>query len=435
MKVSIYGAGYVGLVTGVCFAELGHDVCCVDIDASKINALKHGKLPIYEEQLESLLQRNNIAFTTDFEKAVLHGTIQMIAVGTPAQPDGSADLQYVKAVAMQIGKYLQHDVCVVNKSTVPVGTAALVKKIIAEQLAQRRKQIDFDVVSNPEFLREGRAVKDCLSPDRIIVGAETEKALTRMQELYRPLIEKKHLFLTMDIASAELTKYAANAFLATKVSFINEMSQIAERVGANIHAIKKGIGSDLRINEKFLNAGCGFGGSCFPKDICALKNIAIAHDYDPLILNAVLKINDQQQQLLFQKIQHYFHGNAKGKIIALWGLAFKANTNDVRSASSRVLMEQLWKAGAFVQAYDPLAMEEIRHLYKTELKLKLCDSAEAALQHADILVLVTEWNVFKNPNFEKIKNTLKYPAIFDGRNLYDGPWLRKMGFDYFGVGC
>jgi len=435
MKISVYGAGYVGLVSGLCFAELGHDVCCMDIDEAKINALKQGHLPIYEENLQELLRKNHLLFTTDFQLAAHHAIVQMIAVGTPAKTDGSADVQFVEDVANQLGKSMQHYCCVVNKSTVPVGTAKRVQAIVQQRLQERKKEISFDMVSNPEFLREGRAVRDCLLPDRIIVGAETGQALSVMRELYRPLTEKGCLLLEMDIASAELTKYAANAFLATKVSFINEISQIAERVGANIHAIKKGIGSDPRINEKFLNAGCGFGGSCFPKDISALKNIANHHHYEPHILDAVLKINDQQQQLLFQKIDRYFEHRLKDKIIALWGLAFKPNTDDIRSASSCVLMERLWQAGATVKAYDPLAINNTARTYANQFQLILCDSKEAALNNADVLAIMTEWDVFKKPDFEMIKKTLKFPVIFDGRNLYDKTLVQTLGFTYFGVGC
>lgn len=439
MKISIYGAGYVGLVSGICFAELGFDVCCVDVDESKISALQQGKLPIYEEQLESLLhqlqQKKRIQFTTDFKKAVDFGVIQMIAVGTPSKADGSADLQYVEAVANQIGKLITEYRCVVNKSTVPVGTAQRVKQIISQQLRERNQTIAFDVVSNPEFLREGRAVKDCLAPDRIVIGVDSDRAHEMMVQLYRPLTEKAHPLISMDPASAELTKYAANAFLAAKVSFINEMSQIAERYGANIHAIKKGIGADSRINEKFLNAGCGFGGSCFPKDVSALQSMAKEKHYEPHILNAVLRVNEQQQALLFQKITHYFNGDLQGKTIALWGLAFKPNTDDVRCASSRVLMEMLWQANVTVRAYDPLAMEPIRRIYPEQSHLILCETAQDALVGSDVLVVVTEWDDFKNPDFQAIKQTLNHPALFDGRNLYTADAVRQAGLTYFGIGC
>lgn len=439
MKISIYGAGYVGLVSGICFAELGFDVCCVDVDESKIAALQQGKLPIYEEQLEALLHKlqheKRIQFTTDFKKAVDFGVIQMIAVGTPSKADGSADLQYVEAVATQIGQLITDYRCIVNKSTVPVGTAEHVKNIISQQLRKRHKDIAFDVVSNPEFLREGRAVKDCLAPDRIVIGVDSVRAREHMMQLYYPLTEKGRPLLSMDLASAELTKYAANAFLATKVSFINEISQIAERFGANIHAIKKGIGADSRINEKFLNAGCGFGGSCFPKDVSALQSMAKDQQYEPHILNAVLRVNEQQQALLFQKISHYFNQDLQGKTIALWGLAFKPNTDDVRCASSRVLMEMLWEANVVVRAYDPLAMKHIRHIYPQQSHLVLCESAEDALIGSDALVVVTEWDEFKNPDFHGIKQTLSHPALFDGRNLYAADAVRNAGLTYFGIGC
>lgn|SRR3990167_7852634 len=439
MKLTIYGAGYVGLVTGICFAKMGHTVCCVDIDATKINMLKQGNLPIYEENLEDLLHESQklgrIQFITDFQYAVNFSEIQIIAVGTPPRSDGSANLEYVVAVAEMIGKLISGYCCIVNKSTVPTGTAKLVKNIIQNQLKMRNENIVFDVISNPEFLREGSAVKDCLAPDRIVIGYENDRALKIMQQLYEPLIQKNHAFISMDFASAELTKYAANVFLATKVSFINEISQIAERVGANIHAIKRGIGSDSRINEKFLNAGCGFGGSCFPKDILALKNIAMQNHYEPHILNAVLKTNDQQQKIIFHKITHYFERNLKNKIIAIWGLSFKPNTDDVRSASSCVLMKMLWDAGTIVQAYDPMAMKNIRTIYPDQDKLILLDDAKSVLKNADALVIMTEWNEFKSFNLATIKATLKFPVIFDGRNIIDSATAKKMGFDYFGIGC
>lgn len=437
MNISIYGAGYVGLVSGICFAELGHTVCCVDVDPAKIEALKLGKLPIYEENLEALLKKNHtrLVFTTDFAQAVAHGEIQMIAVGTPPKSDGSADLQYVEAVAQTIGALMTEYRCIVNKSTVPVGTAHHVQDIVCTALSHRHLSIDVEVVSNPEFLREGRAVRDCLAPDRIVIGACQSRAIALMRELYHPLTEKHHPLIVMDTQSAELTKYAANAFLATKVSFMNEISQIAERTGASILSIKQGIGMDTRIGEKFLNAGCGFGGSCFPKDVSALQKIAEQVGYTPHILNAVLKTNDQQQQLLFQKISHYFDQSLKDKTIALWGLAFKPNTDDIRSASSRVLMEMLWQAGAIVKAYDPLAIQNIRHAYPKEPSLILCDTAHEALQNADVLAVVTEWDEFRQINFTDLKNTLKFPVIFDGRNMFDSCMVREAGLTYVGIGC
>ena len=428
MKATIYGAGYVGLVTAVCFAELGHDVCCMDIDAAKIDQLNAGQSPIYEENIEILLKKNihagRLHFTTDFQQAVDYAEIQMIAVGTPPKKDGSADLQYVDAVAKKISEQASGYRCIVNKSTVPVGTAARMQKTTA-----------LDVDSNPEFLREGQAIQDCLAPNRIVIGVNSEKATERMQALYAPLTDKGYPLLMMDTASAELTKYAANAFLATKVSFMNEMSQIAERTRANIHAIKKGIGMDPRIGNQFLDAGCGFGGSCFPKDVSALKNIAEQMNYTPHILNAVLKTNTEQQQFLFHQLSRYFQHQLKNKTIALWGLAFKPNTDDVRSASSCVLMELLWKAGAFVRAYDPLAMRNIARLYPNHAQLTLCETAKDALKNADVLTIVTEWNEFKNIDLAGLKKTLQTPAIFDGRNMLDAKMVRAAGFEYFGIGA
>lgn len=439
MKISIYGAGYVGLISGICFAELGHEVCCVDINKEKILQLEKGKLPIYEENLEALLQKNldlgRIYFTDNFQQAVSHAVVQIIAVGTPSKENGSADLQYVEAVAKRIGELMTDYRCIVNKSTVPVGTTKLVQLIISKKLNERNNNIQFDVVSNPEFLREGCAVKDCLMPDRIIIGAQSQKAILLMKELYLPLTQKKYSLIMMDPASAELTKYAANAFLAMKISFINEISQIAERTGANIHQIKRGIGSDSRINEKFLNAGCGFGGSCLPKDVLALKNISLEHGYKPHILNAVLRINNQQQQLLFQKISSYFNQKLSGKTIALWGLAFKPNTDDIRSASSRALIEKLLQANVIAQAYDPMAMNNIAYEYRAQKNLILCETAEHALKNADALAVITEWDEFKNPDFNKIKNSLKSPVIFDGRNIYDPQLVQKCGLEYFSIGC
>lgn len=437
--LSIYGAGYVGLVTGICFAQMGYHVCCMDVDAEKIRKLQHGHLPIYEENLESMLIDNinagRIQFTTDIEATIAFSPIQMIAVGTPSQPDGSADLQFVYAVANQIGERLAEYRCIINKSTVPVGTAKAVESIIQKKLSERGIVVDYDVVSNPEFLREGSAVIDCLSPERIIIGISSKRASDIMHKLYSPWKHNNISIVEMDCASAELTKYAANAFLAMKISFMNEMSQIAERAGANIHAIKAGIGSDSRINPKFLNAGCGFGGSCFPKDVSALKKMSEQVGYTPHILNAVIKTNEQQQQIIYQKIAHYFHDDLKDKTIALWGLAFKPNTDDVRCASSRVIMELLWNAGATVKAFDPLAMKNIRNAYHSQSNLILCEQAEETLQDADALAVITEWEHFLQPDFVTIKKLLRNPAIFDGRNIYDRHLMMRMGFDYFGIGC
>lgn len=437
--LSIYGAGYVGLVTGICFAQMGYHVCCMDVNAEKVADLQRGCLPIYEENLESLLLENiqagRIQFTADIQYAIAFSPIQMIAVGTPSRSDGSADLQYVHAVAEQIGERITDYRCIINKSTVPVGTANEVKSIIQKKLSERHCVVDYDVVSNPEFLREGSAVIDCLSPERIIIGVSSKRAADIMRQLYSPWIQKNISIIEMDCASAELTKYAANAFLAMKVTFMNEMSQIAEKTNANIHAIKAGIGSDSRINPKFLNAGCGFGGSCFPKDVLALKKMSEQVGYTPHILNAVIETNNQQQQIIYQKIVRYFNGDLKGKTIALWGLAFKPNTDDVRCASSRVIMELLWDAGAKVKAFDPLAMNNIRNTYHAQSNLTLCEQAEDALTDADALAVITEWDHFLQPNFEKIKQLLRHPVIFDGRNIYDRHEMGRMGFDYFGIGC
>lgn len=435
MKVSIYGAGYVGLVTAVCLAELGNDVICADIDATKIQQLQKAESPIYEPGLTEMLQRHlklqRIAFTTDIEAAVKHGLFQFIAVGTPPENDGSADLQYVMNVAKQIAQYRAEYCIVVNKSTVPVGTAEKVQQIIS---SQQKYQFNFAVISNPEFLKEGHAIRDFMEPDRIVVGADDKHAAEKIRKLYSPLIDNEQRFLVMDIASAELTKYAANAFLATKISFINEISQIAEKVGADIKKIALGIGTDPRIGKQFLEAGCGYGGSCFPKDVRALKKIAEQNGLQNEILTAVENVNNKQKQILLQKIQNYFANNLTNKTIALWGLAFKPNTNDMREASSRILMEALWELGVNIQAYDPVANESAKQIYGERKNFKLCSSAELALHNADALAIVTEWQEFRVPNFQMIKEKLKHPVIFDGRNLFEPEHLRDLGIEYFAVG-
>lgn len=435
MKVSIYGAGYVGLVTAVCLAELGNDVICADIDATKIQQLQKAESPIYEPGLTEMLQRHlklqRIAFTTDIAAAVKHGLFQFIAVGTPPENDGSADLQYVMNVAKQIAQYRAEYCIVVNKSTVPVGTAEKVQQIIS---SQQKYQFNFAVISNPEFLKEGHAIRDFMEPDRIVVGADDKHAAEKIRKLYSPLIDNEQRFLVMDIASAELTKYAANAFLATKISFINEISQIAEKVGADIKKIALGIGTDPRIGKQFLEAGCGYGGSCFPKDVRALKKIAEQNGLQNEILTAVENVNNKQKQILLQKIQNYFANNLTNKTIALWGLAFKPNTNDMREASSRILMEALWELGVNIQAYDPVANESAKQIYGERKNFKLCSSAELALHNADALAIVTEWQEFRVPNFQMIKEKLKHPVIFDGRNLFEPEHLRDLGIEYFAVG-
>ncbi|ABS76890.1 UDP-glucose/GDP-mannose dehydrogenase family protein [Coxiella burnetii] len=437
MKVSVYGAGYVGLVSAVCLAELGHSVCCCDVNEEKIAKLMQGITPIHEQQLEPLLQKNlkikRIFFTTRSDEAVKHGVIQIIAVGTPSADSGQVDMRYVDSVVETLGEQLTNYAIIVTKSTVAVGTADRISTQIENQLQKRKANIEFDVVSNPEFLKEGTAVIDFLDPDRVVVGVNNSRAANLMKELYAPLIKKGRPFVVMDRRSAEFSKYVSNAFLATKISFINEMSHFAEYFEADIEAVKIALGLDSRINGKFLNPGCGFGGSCFPKDLLALQSISRTAAIPASMVNAVLEVNERQKLILYEKIRRYFNGNLQGKIIAVWGLAFKPHTDDVRSASSLKLIESLWKAGAIVQAYDPLAMENIRALYGESSQLKLCENAYAALNNADVLAIVTEWDEFKNPNFALIKDSLRYPAIFDGRNLYQPHQLQEWGFDYFAI--
>jgi UDPglucose 6-dehydrogenase len=438
MKVTIYGAGYVGLVTGTCLAHLGHEVLCCDINQQRIKSLQQGVSPIYEEGLEQLMQESiangQLQFSSDVEQAVAFATVQMIAVGTPAQPDGSSDLQYVDAVAKTIGQYMQDYKLVVNKSTVLMGTADRVAEQMQAALQQRHQVISFDVASNPEFLREGQAVHDFLNPDRIVVGADSNQALTCLRELYEPLANQGFCLLPMSVRSAELTKYAANAFLATKISFINEMSRISELFAADISEVRQGLGLDARISQQFLNPGCGFGGSCFPKDVSALAMVAQSKNYHAPILNAALETNVQQQQYLFDKLLDYFDGNVGGKCIALWGLAFKPNTDDIRCAPSRYMMERLWQQGAMVQAYDPMAMPAIKRAYPSQPLLRLCNSAESALEGADALMIVTEWDAFKKPDWQHLIDTLHRPVVVDGRNLFDHEVLCEVPIDYFSVG-
>jgi UDPglucose 6-dehydrogenase len=438
MRVTIFGTGYVGLVTGTCLADSGNNVLCVDIDEDKIARLNRGEVPIYEPGLEALVSRGResgrLRFATDIAAGVAHGVFQFIAVGTPPDENGSADLKHVKSVARSIGEYLSEYRIVVNKSTVPVGTADAVKKEVQGVLDRRGVNIEFDVVSNPEFLKEGAAIEDFMKPDRIIVGTDNPRTAELLRTLYEPFNRSRDRLIVMNVRSAELTKYAANAMLATKISFMNELANVAERVGADIEDVRIGIGSDPRIGYEFIYPGCGFGGSCFPKDVRAL--VASAHDvgYRPDLLRAVQEVNDRQKLVLFEKIKTYFGGNLRGKVLALWGLAFKPNTNDMREASSRVLMDALWAAGARVQAYDPVALDEARHLYGQRDDLLLCDRAEKALDGADALVIVTEWREFRSPDFDLIAKTLREPAIFDGRNLYEPEMLKKRGIRYFAIG-
>ncbi len=438
MKITIFGSGYVGLVTGACLADVGNDVLCVDIDARKIDMLKQGKLPIYEPGLEAMVNSNaqagRLAFTTDIAAGVAHGLFQFIAVGTPPDEDGSADMQYVLAVAKSIGEHMDSYRVVVNKSTVPVGTADRVRATLQSALAARGQHVEFDVVSNPEFLKEGAAVDDFMKPDRIVIGTDNPRTTELLRALYAPFNRSHERLVVMDIRSAELTKYAANAMLATKISFMNELANIAERLGADIEQVRIGIGSDPRIGYHFIYPGCGYGGSCFPKDVQALERTATQAGYQAELLRAVEAVNHRQKEVLFQKIEKHFNGNLQGRTFALWGLAFKPNTDDMRAASSRTLMEALWARGARVQAYDPEAMDEARRIYGERADLVLCTSPAAALEGADALALVTEWKSFRSPDFNKIKIALKQPLIFDGRNLYDPQMLAKEGFIYYGIG-
>lgn len=438
MYITIFGSGYVGLVTGACLAEVGNQVLCVDVDINKINLLQQGKVPIHEPDLEELVKQGlaagRLQFSTDMVKAVAHGEIQCIAVGTPSDEDGSADLKYVLQVAKTIGTYMTGYKLIMDKSTVPVGTAEQVRETVQASLKGRGVVYDFDVVSNPEFLKEGVAIDDFRKPDRIIVGTDKPRTTELMWELYAPFNRNRNKLIFMDIRSAELTKYAANAMLATKISFMNEMANLAEQVGADIEQVRIGLGSDPRIGFDFIYPGCGYGGSCFPKDVQALIHSAQQIGIAPRILQAVSVVNQNQQQVLFKKIQRHFQGHLQGRRLALWGLAFKPNTDDMREAPSRKVMEALWATGARVQAYDPQAMKEAQRLYGPRDDLRLCESPEAALQEADALVIVTEGKVFRSPNFELMKASLKQPVIFDGRNLYDPQRMRQLGFVYYAIG-
>jgi UDPglucose 6-dehydrogenase len=438
MKVTIFGSGYVGLVTGACLAEVGNHVLCVDIDANKINLLKQGRIPIHEPGLEEVAQRNaeagRLNFTTDIRAGIAHGLFQIIAVGTPPDEDGSADLQYVLAVARSIGEHMDDYRIVVNKSTVPVGTADKVRSAVKEVLAKRGREIAFDVVSNPEFLKEGAAIDDFMRPDRIIVGTDNPRTTELLHDLYAPFNRNRDRVIAMDIRSAELTKYAANAMLATKISFMNELANLAERLGADIERVRVGIGADPRIGYHFIYPGCGYGGSCFPKDVKALERTARDNGYQAELLRAVEAVNERQKHLLFAKITRHFGPDLRGRTIALWGLAFKPNTDDMREAPSRVLMESLWSAGARVQAHDPAAMEEALRIYGKRDDLKLCRTPQDALHNADGLAIATEWNIFRSPDFAALKAALKQPVIFDGRNLYNPQSMAQEGFSYYAVG-
>jgi len=438
MKVTVFGIGYVGLVQAAVLASVGHDVVCVDIDQTKVDNLKKGLIPIYEPGLTPLVEETyksgQLKFTTDAKAGVEHGKMQFIAVGTPPDEDGSADLKYVLAVAKTIATYMNSPKIIIDKSTVPVGTADKVSAKIADVLASRNVDIDFNVVSNPEFLKEGAAVSDCMKPDRIIVGTESESAQVAMRELYAPFNRNHDRMIFMDVRSAELTKYAANCMLATKISFMNEMSNLAELLGADIEAVRHGIGSDSRIGYQFIYPGCGYGGSCFPKDVQALVRTAHGIDYKPALLEAVESVNYAQKQKLYKNLQSYFNGDLAGKTIAVWGLSFKPQTDDMREASAMVLMEALWQAGAKVQAYDPEAMEECQRIYGSRDDLSLVGTKESALHGADALVICTEWSQFRAPDFDLIAETLTHKVIIDGRNLYDPALLKERGFAYYGIG-
>ena len=438
MKVTIFGTGYVGLVTGACLAETGNQVVCVDVDADKIARLNAGEIPIYEPGLDPLVhlgrESGRLKFTTDIAEGVDHGLFQFIAVGTPPDEDGSADLQHVVTVARSIGETMTDYRIVVNKSTVPVGTADLVKAEIQSALEARGEDVQFDVVSNPEFLKEGAAIDDFMKPDRVIVGTDNPRTAELLRSLYEPYNRSHDRVIVMDVRSAELTKYAANAMLATKISFMSELANIAERVGADIEHVRVGIGSDPRIGYHFIYPGCGYGGSCFPKDVKALAASAGQNGFPSTLLTAVEQVNERQKLVLVEKIRQYFDGDLKGKTVAVWGLAFKPNTDDMREASSRTLMEELWAAGARVRAYDPAAAGQTREIYGDREDLELCDSADAALEGADVLAIVTEWREFRSPDFERIREQLVHPAIFDGRNLYDPRLVARQGLSYFGIG-
>jgi len=437
VNITIFGSGYVGLVTAACFADVGNDVLCVDVDAAKVERLRAGEVPIYEPGLTELVQKNaaegRLRFTTDAAAGVAHGEFQFIAVGTPPNEDGSADLRYVLQVADTIGRHMTDYRVVVSKSTVPVGTADKVREALSAALSERGTSIEFDVVSNPEFLKEGDAIGDFNKPDRIIVGADSPRAAKLMQAIYAPFSRNHDRVIVMDVRSSELTKYAANAMLATKISFMNELANLADRLGADIEKVRIGIGADPRIGYHFIYPGCGYGGSCFPKDVKALIQSASEADFDAAILQAVEQVNQRQKQTLHDKLRRHL-GDLRGKTIAVWGLAFKPRTDDMREAPSRTLMEAVWADGASIQAYDPVAMDEAQRLYGSRADLKLCDSPLTAAAGADALVVVTEWKVFQSPNFAHLKQLLKQPLIIDGRNLYDPGWVRGEGFIYDCVG-
>ena len=439
MKIGIVGTGYVGLVTGTCFAEMGNSVICVDIDKDKIEKLKQGVIPIYEPGLEEMVKENykkrTLNFTTSIKEALDLSDIIFIAVGTPQGEDGSADLQYVLEVARDIGRYMSHKMIVVNKSTVPVGTASKVKEVIERELKERGLNLEFDVVSNPEFLKEGSAIDDFMKPDRVVIGANTKESMEIMRELYAPFTHNHERFISMDIKSAEMTKYTANAMLATKISFMNEIANICERVGADVNSVRVGIGSDKRIGYSFIYPGCGYGGSCFPKDVKALYKIAKDSGYNPKIIKAVEDVNAEQKRVLAKKVIDRFGEDLSGKIFAIWGLSFKPETDDMREASSLVIIDELTKRGAKIRAYDPKAMEVAKEFYlKDNKSVEYVKSKYDALDGADAMLLVTEWKEFRSPDFEEMALRLKSSIIFDGRNQYNRQKIEKRGFEYYQIG-
>ncbi len=436
MKITIVGSGYVGLVTGACFSEVGIEVICVDINQQKIDNLNKGIIPIFEPGLEEMILRNmkkgRLQFTTSIAEAIKDAEVMFIAVGTPPDEDGSADLQYVLAVARDCGKYMDDYMLIVTKSTVPVGTADKVRNAVAEELKKRNLSLPFDVASNPEFLKEGAAIDDFLKPDRIVVGLDSERAKELMSNLYKPFTMNGHPVIFMEITSAEMTKYAANSMLAAKISFMNDIANLCEIVGADINQVRKGIGSDSRIGNKFIYPGIGYGGSCFPKDVQALVRTASEFGYELRVLKAVEAVNKDQKMVLFNKVMHHFNGDISGKTIALWGLSFKPQTDDMREAPSLVIVQQLLEAGAIIKAYDPVAMKEARHHFGDSITY--CEDQYEALIDADALAIITEWPEFKFPNFKIMKKLLINPLIFDGRNIYDKSQLASGGFNYYCIG-
>ncbi|MBM6761635.1 UDP-glucose dehydrogenase family protein [Megamonas hypermegale] len=439
MRVAMIGTGYVGLVTGTCFAATGNNVICVDVVKEKIDNLNKGIIPIFEPGLDKMVksaqERGNLSFTTDIKEALQKSDICFIAVGTPMGEDGSADLQYVINAAREIGKYMVHDMYIVDKSTVPVGTGDLVRSVVQEELAKRDSDLYFDVISNPEFLKEGNACQDFMHPDRVVIGSENPKSIEVMQELYEPFIRSSEFFVTMDIKSAELTKYAANAMLATKISFINEIANISEKVGANINKVRRGIASDSRIGYSFLNPGCGYGGSCFPKDVKALIKTSRQYNYEPELLSSVENVNARQKMVLVNKVVDVFGEDLKGKTFAVWGLAFKPGTDDMREAPAIRLIEELTKRGAFIRAYDPQAMKTAKNFYLKDIdNIMYIKNKYDALDDVDALIVVTEWKEFQSPDFMEIADRMKGDIIFDGRNIYKAKTVLNHNLKYYQIG-